>query len=59
MKLPLRMLIPIAWRGMQSHRVKEWRVEDPIVGRCNGLQNRRAVDGAAAPVLSLSSTAPH
>jgi hypothetical protein len=27
---------PIAWRGMQSHRVREWRIEDLIVGRCNG-----------------------
>jgi hypothetical protein len=41
MKLPLRMLLPIAWRGMQSHRIREWRVEYLIVGRCNGLQNCR------------------
>jgi hypothetical protein len=38
MKLPLRMLIPIAWRGMQPHRVREWRIEDLIVGPCNGSQ---------------------
>jgi len=32
------MSIPIARSGMQSHRVREWRVEDLMVGRCNGLQ---------------------
>ena len=53
MKLPLRMLIPIAWRGMQSHRVREWRVEDLIVGRCNGLQNRREIQ---PPELNLATT---
>jgi hypothetical protein len=53
MKLPLMMWIPNAWRGMQSHRVREWRVEDLIVVRCNGLQNRREIHRSVL-VISLT-----
>ncbi len=42
-KLPLRMLVSIARRRMQSHRIRKWSIEDLIVRGGNGLQDTREV----------------